>query len=202
MKLIMCILFVLIATKVSAQTKFEFVMDLVNQYQASSYKIYGDKLSFRIVDREDMPDWGCASSAPLNRCSLASGTNPEITINDEAMEKLNHDELIILACHELGHLFGKVRPNNDIKHPTYESEADYFGGACAMEFFINDYDRVMTSVESLLSKTYDHKLEFIEGLILDDYDGVQEDYANPYCRLLTFSQGAMGYKRPKCWYNP
>ena len=131
---------------------------------------------------------------------------PEMTFYEGIIKNLSSDSLVLVTCHELGHILGGVsfrslgvlRPR--IMDDSVEGEADYFAGKCLLLFFKDSQDAKnvgQAGYESIYKRKIDWRLA--ESQV---YSGVSTEYPSDSCRVLSMRRGVEGSERPKCWYNP
>jgi len=186
----------------SATTKMEIVRDIVNSYQSQMYDRYNVGIDLQFDENSDMLQ---ATAGP------DENNNPQIIFHGGALKKLELDEIVFVICHEIGHFLGRVHfKDTDFNPPidpplnyelSLEGEADYFGGKCSAKYF-NDPYKAIDAARRAYSKVIESRVEIGGRYIHEIFDGVNGQYPTSECRLQTATNGALGHKRPACWYNP
>jgi hypothetical protein len=118
---------------------------------------------------------------------------------------MNEDSLILLICHELGHLYGGFPFKDEYNHLSAEGQADYWATKECFPKVITE-----SNVERGLSAALILTAFFAEKRHLPlpteetpDLSVVTEtmlEHPSPQCRLDTFIAGALNHPRPACWY--
>lgn len=137
----------------------------------------------------------------------------------------------MVTCHETGHLLGKIsmRQSDDFIMKNFdfspESEADYWGGACILDF-VKEKDLRLSEIDnrcSALNSEEQEHCSYAIKLYLKAYsrlfkvnvnpeaareqkfekgNGIDFRYGSADCRALSSIQGIIKKERPTCWYNP
>lgn len=190
---------VLISAHATADTKIEIIRDLVDSYQTESYERYGVGIELRFFGGDTFQATG----------GMVATGKPEITFYGGILQRLDSEELVVVACHELGHILGRVplkistdaSDTPQIQLDSVEGEADYFAGSCAARYF-RDGDRAREAARTLFSGFARTRIEHWDSRFFDAFDGIDSRYPDNQCRLLSVTEGALGGKRPRCWFNP
>lgn len=126
------------------------------------------------------------------------------------------DSMVMVACHELGHILGKITMSSTgIEKPSnptigVEGEADYFAGSCTRKALCPpDEDLCEAAIDAgryTFEQMYGPKIiidpDKAQHVQYNKFNGVNPSYPDPSCRMLSFIYGVMGTERPRCWYNP
>ncbi len=114
-----------------------------------------------------------------------------------------------VTCHELGHILGDVplsaipnhRKTTFDPQDSVEGEADYFAGRCMRMLYKNiDEEEIIQAFAKVIEKLKGTKIDRSERL--PDFNGIDQEYPSPACRVLSFENGLKLLQRPRCWYNP
>jgi hypothetical protein len=142
------------------------------------------------------------------------GKNATVSFFRKLLTDMTADEVIIAACHELGHVLGGMPPHRigqgDERDPlSIEGEADYFAGRCAVQYYrdiegidtAGAQEKTFFAAVGLFEKLYEVRVN-AQKAQTDRYKGVNLGYPEPSCRALSVWSGAERVRRPACWYNP
>lgn len=184
----------------SQATEFETISDVIGMYQPEFRAKFGKEVAFKIERTQER-----------NAYASYQGPNggPLITITSAYLELFIDDEAINSICHEIGHFLGDMSFANVGGRFAIESESDYFGGQCGVRYFRTKkgyglskaQDITIHNARNARSKTMSARLDPNRARIVH-YQGIDTDYASGDCRVLSVVHGAMGWKRPSCWYGP
>jgi hypothetical protein len=171
---------------------------IVGRYQHDIAERYGVPADLRFTD----------SSA----VEISSGHDREgrlgITVHAGMLQALDSRTIVPVICHELGHILGSV-PMRVTGHSagyddedSVEGEADYFGGRCTSEEIGGKAASALIS--EVYEKLYEKRINpaEAESSRFENGNGIDWDYPAPECRVLSAIRGALGGKRPTCWYAP
>jgi hypothetical protein len=146
-------------------------------------------------------------------------------------EALTVEELVMVSCHETGHLLGEIslRQSDDYIQRNFdlspESEADYWGGGCVMTY-VKEKDLRLEPIDphcANVPEADQANCSYAIQLYLKGYEkifktpvnpdaaidlryergnGIDFHYGTPDCRALTAVHAVTSQPRPTCWYNP
>lgn len=187
-----------------AAERFEAVRLILDRYQPLALERLGTPVELRLSSTTDC------------RFIQAYGGHdtegrPHVTFFPGLLREFSSNAVLFTLCHELGHLFGQVTPQEagvvtkyDMRD-SLEGEADYFAGSCVLGALRDESLALEASREALqkfMGPTVDidparaMKKKYRKG------KGIDPEYPNPDCRLLTIENGIRDLPRPACWYNP
>jgi hypothetical protein len=180
--------------------KKELVQSIVGKFQTRVVQKWGQPIKLKFVTDNVLQ----ATSGFVKK------NKPEIEIYDGALA-LPEFPLATIVCHELGHILGDVPhsliekvagPDSDLR-VSVEGEADYFSGKCMRELYstTTTLEYLTDSFAYVLSEIDGHNVKPGENF-LRDFNGINNDYPEPACRLVSFEKGLNLEPRPKCWFNP
>lgn len=123
--------------------------------------------------------------------------------------EINQDALILIICHELGHLYGGDPLKNARDQISAEGQADYFASnKClrrALRIF-NDKDIekrslfAIRNVGKFLANNWGHPIPHQSTPDTSVTDETLLEHPTPQCRFDTLLAGLNHTPRPKCWY--
>lgn len=188
----------------ASSAKLGMLSDLVESYQDRIMQRYGERVRFELVPTTD-----------CRRISANSGHRQDgsfsISISPGAVDYFSADALVLVGCHELGHILGEVTPleagvtSRFDPRDSLEGEADYFAGSCARDS-LNAPERVLLAGMEVLrflhGQNYVFNLRKASKRVYRRLNGIDPEYPNPSCRLLSIQRGAENGARPSCWYHP
>jgi hypothetical protein len=181
----------------------QIVKNVVSLYQNESYGRYNARVDLNFVE-EDV----------LNAFAVWQGKNASVNFYKTLLEKLTQDEVIVVVCHELGHVLGdlteeKAGGESRGDPLSLEGEADWFAGRCAVGYY---QDIEGFSLEGAQEKTFQAAVDVFSKIYETEavaqraaskkFGGINLSYADPDCRALSVWAGAEGRPRPSCWYDP
>lgn len=178
-----------------ASNKIEVIRNVIDLYQTQMYTRYGAGIKLNYDRSSDM--------IQANAGEDKNG-NPIITIHEGLLVHFEVDEIAFVICHEIGHFLGHIyRKDKDPKkfEVTLEGESDYFAGACSAEYFNDPYKAIDVS-RTAFSKIAKKRIEVGERYPQEVFKGIYTDYPSFECRQQSVINGALGHRRPTCWYNP
>ena len=194
-------LFVLLAfvPSISQATEFESIKEIIGSYQQEFRAKFGKEVAFTIE-----------VTSERNAYASFAGPNgsPLITITSAYLDLFDDDEAINSICHEIGHFLGDMSFASVSGRFAIESESDYFGGKCGVKYFrrkgyslAKAQEITIHNARNSRSKVMSSRLDPNRARIVH-FPGIDTDYATGDCRVLSVVHGAMGWKRPSCWYGP
>jgi hypothetical protein len=185
----------------------EIVGNLVALYRGDGYLRYDQRIELNFIE-EDVVN----AFAGFDEKGTMS-----VNFFKKLLEDFSDDEVVIVVCHELGHLLGNLTSTEIARYPldrsrdplSVEGEADYFAGQCAVHYFmeIEGFDsngaaeKTFSAAVGAFSKLYEVDAAG-QNAQRAQFPGVNTDYPDPSCRTLSVWHGAEEKQRPKCWYNP
>ncbi len=182
-------------------SEIEVIKDLIGLYQPEIRKRYGKELYFEIQETETRNAWASITGGP-NR-------SPLLTITSAYLYMFVDDEVINTVCHELGHFLGNISFGSTKQGAAFESEADYFGGSCAVRYYREVRGFSLNKAQETAIHMAKNSRSHVKGYCIDPYEaramtynGINTMYSVPECRVLSVLHGIMGWKRPACWFNP
>lgn len=186
----------------STEEKVKTAKEIIGNYQVRAMSELGQLIELRLNETNDcrfIQAYGGHDKKGFAHVTLFPGLVREFSPN----------AVLFTLCHELGHLFGSVTPVDiGIATPydsrdSIEGEADYFAGSCILDY-LKDENLAFEAGREALQKFMGPATNMDpERARKKKYrHGVDYDYPNPDCRLLTIQNGVRGEPRPKCWYNP
>ena len=124
--------------------------------------------------------------------------------------ELNPDALILVICHELGHLYGGAPFKDSDKEISPEGQADYFATNICLEKALSAWDsrnvekRVISSILNVglfLANNRDISAPSRDTPDISEVDQTNMRHPSPQCRLDTYFAGLANLERPSCWYK-
>ena len=123
-------------------------------------------------------------------------------------KEIDADALMLIICHELGHLYGG-RP---FKHSTIspEGQADYFATKSCITEALESWseqnvskrvNKAMLNVGAFLARNWRLPAPKFETPSTKVVSKTYMDHPRPQCRLDTFLAGLEHRDRPPCWYK-
>jgi hypothetical protein len=119
------------------------------------------------------------------------------------------DDVVTVVCHELGHMLGSRSPGVTQAGFALEGESDYFAGKCAVRYYTTVRNMSLARAQQAAYLGAQQSFSSLYQIRIDankarshEYPGIAPKYPTPECRVLSVYHGAMGWSRPKCWYNP
>lgn len=125
-------------------------------------------------------------------------------------KEINIDALILIVCHELGHLYGGFPYKDQHNQTSPEGQADYFATKVCLKRALKRY-----SPENLDERV--HRAILNVGLFLannrdidppsqetpDEHQVLRTNmrHPSPQCRLDTYFAGLSHNPRPACWFK-
>jgi hypothetical protein len=182
--------------------ELDIIRDVLGLYDREAREAWGESIGLWIVDSDE-----------VNAFAVMRNERPTLKFMSALLSFYDGDEILMTACHELGHFLGDRTIDNGLSYYglAVEGEADYFSGACAVRYFreiegMSERSAIQRTAElarETKSKRSERRLdentardwEVAPGVIL-------ETHPEPECRVLTIIQGANGLDRPPCWYRP
>ena len=186
----------------TTEEKTSIVKEIVASYQSEALGRLGQMIELRLSDTTDcrfIQAYGGHDKSGI----------PHVTFFPGLVREFSSDAVLFTLCHELGHLFGSVNPQSmGIATPydprdSIEGEADYFAGSCILNY-LKDETLAFQAGKEALQKFMGPTIKMAPDKARKKKykHGIDFDYPNPDCRLLTILNGIKGEERPKCWYNP
>jgi hypothetical protein len=186
----------------SAQaTEVETVQEIIAIHQKDARALLGREVALKFFQTNEAPNAHASYMGPNN--------GPLITYYSTLLYLNQDDDVVTVVCHELGHLIGSRKPGMTPSGNALEGEADYFAGKCAVRYFTTMRGMSLSQAQqaafngarSSFSSLYKIRINADQARF-QEYPGINQTYASPQCRVLTVYHGAMGWNRPKCWFNP
>jgi len=187
---------------VSAQaTELEVVKDIIGIHQQDARRILGREIGLIIRQTNEAPNAHASFLGPNN--------GPLLTYYSSLLQLNEDDDVVTVVCHELGHFLGSRAYGQTQIGNAIESEADYFAGKCGVRYYQMKRGMSLSAAQQEISENARKSFENLYEVRIDPnqarhqvYPGINQIYSPPPCRVLTVIHGAMGWKRPACWYNP
>lgn len=182
-------------------TETEVVKDIIAIHQQDARRILGREIGLVIRQTNEEPNAHASYQGANN--------GPILTYYSSLLQLNEDDDVVAVVCHELGHFlgsraFGKTQIGNAI-----ESEADYFAGQCGVRYYRTVRGMSLSAAQQEISENARKSFEHLYEMRIDPnkarnqaYTGINQTYSDPSCRVLSVIHGAMGWARPRCWYNP
>jgi hypothetical protein len=182
-------------------TEVEIVKDIISMHQSYARAQLGRDISLKILETDEPPNANASFQGP-NRGPLITYYSSLLYLNQD-------DDVITVVCHELGHLIGSRAAGSAHGLFAIESESDYFAGQCAVRYYTSIRNYSLSQAQTAagdgaqksFSRLYKKRINPNEARF-QVYDGINQSYSSPPCRVLSVIHGAMDWNRPKCWYNP
>lgn len=188
-----------------ANLKYSTVQSIVETYQPLALERFSKEIDLQLSDTTDcryIQAYGGHDKEGL----------PYVKFFPGLLREFSPNAVLFTLCHELGHLFGSVTPKDaGLKKSEFnmqdslEGEADYFAGFCVLNQLKAEGLAIEAGKEAL-QKFYGSTVRLDSDLEREtEYKkkrGIDPEYPNPNCRLLTIERAVRGEPRPKCWYNP
>ncbi|OIQ20455.1 MAG: hypothetical protein BM556_00505 [Bacteriovorax sp. MedPE-SWde] len=123
--------------------------------------------------------------------------------------EIDEDALILIICHELGHLYGDRPFKRENDRVSVEGQADYFATrsclrrALSQRSEINLEERIEKSIHNVarfLANNWRVKIPQRSTPDLTVVDETNLEHPHPQCRLDTYIAGLEDGLRPVCWY--
>lgn len=189
-------------------SKIQAAKDLVARYQPQIQARFGEKAEL-VFEKTNDCKW-------IQAYASREEGKMFIRIYPGLINALDHDALTFAVCHELGHYLGSVTPietkvETKFDHrDSIEGEADYFGGACARSVLCAPEDklceRAVDAGRAALQAFQGSKTiidpDLAQHKKYKKYHGINPEYPDVHCRMLSIIYGVIGEERPSCWYNP
>lgn len=184
----------------------EIIHNVVGLQRGEGRIRYGTQIDVNII-KNDL----------VNASAIYDSGSISVNFFEGLLKSLTEDEVVIVVCHELGHLNGDLTlsaigftPASGLKNPlSVEGEADYFAGKCAVSYYMDieglpfegAQEKTFFAAINAFSKLYSYSAKG-QNASSRKFRGINDDYPEPDCRVLSVWNGAEGLARPKCWYNP
>ncbi len=186
----------------SAQaTETEIVKDIISIHQPDARKLLGREISLTIYETNEAPNAHASYLAPNN--------GPLLTYYSSLLLDQRDDDVVPVVCHELGHFLGSRAMGQTRSGNAIESESDYFAGKCAVRYYRMIRGMSMSEAQSATAAAAQNAFQNLYKIRIDpnkarnqQFQGINQTYSKPECRVLTMIHGAMEWSRPMCWYNP
>jgi hypothetical protein len=123
--------------------------------------------------------------------------------------ELDEDSLMLIICHELGHLYGGPPFSNESNEISLEGQSDYFATKSCLTKALKTYkDKnvevrtklAMQNVAKFLANNWSVPYPRFDTPDQTIVDEMIKTHPNPQCRLDTFVAGLELLERPYCWY--
>lgn len=167
--------------------------------------------SFEDIIREELP---LGHSLVINLEPLNPKVNAEIVRKEKEVsikvlggmlghERMSHETLMLLLCHEIGHLLGGPPLKSRNGWSSTEGQADYYSTlSCARKVIFDDNiffesALALTTIYADVSMSLPPRLD-----ICDERKVERTNYGYPsvQCRLDTLVAGWFEKPRPQCWF--
>jgi hypothetical protein len=182
-------------------TEVETVQEIIAIHQKDARALLGREIALKIYETNEAPNAHASYLGPNN--------GPMITYFSTLLYLNKDDDVVTVVCHELGHLLGSRKPGQTNAGNALEGEADYFAGKCAVRYFTTVRNMSLSRAQEAAYSGARQSFSSLYKIRIDanrartqEYPGINPTYATPECRVLSVYHGAMGWNRPKCWYNP
>jgi hypothetical protein len=177
----------------------EILSDTIGLYQGDAQKYFGNEFSLEITPRGEP-----------NAYARIDRSVPRITVTRSLLRELDGDEVLRSVCHEIGHFLGDTSFGGYSDGIAYEGEADYFGGKCMVRYYQEIRGLSARAAESAAIETLSNQIpKRARCRVSADTAressfkaGINDQYPDWDCRMLTTTNGALGLPRPECWFNP
>ncbi len=126
--------------------------------------------------------------------------------------EIDRDALVLIICHELGHLYGGAPLKNERDYIAAEGQADYFATNHCLKRSLKIFDpknidqralKAIDNVGKFLANNWGHSHPSQSTPDLSEVDETYMSYPTPQCRFDTLIAGLSKEDRPRCWYaNP
>jgi hypothetical protein len=124
--------------------------------------------------------------------------------------ELNVDALILIICHELGHLYGGAPYSNYDNKLSLEGQSDYFATNRCLEVALREWNQ--ENVEERIFMAMLDVGKFLannRGITHPEFntpdetivDETNRSHPSPQCRLDTYLAGHEARPRPNCWFK-
>ncbi len=182
-------------------TEVETVQEIIAIHQRDARAMLGRDIALKFHQTNEAPNAHASYMGPKN--------GPLITYYSTLLHLNKDDDVVTVVCHELGHILGNRSPGVTRAGFALEGEADYFAGKCAVRYYTSvrgmnlskAQEKAYTGAQQSFSSLYQMRINANEARF-QEFPGISQTYPKPACRVLTVYHGAMGWQRPKCWYNP
>jgi len=123
--------------------------------------------------------------------------------------ELNTDALMLIVCHEIGHLYGGAPYSNVSNGLSLEGQADYFATGVCLEKALKSFrdsnieeriNQAMLNVGKFLANNRSITHPQFDTPDLSIVDETLLTHPAPQCRLDTFLAGYEFTPRPSCWF--
>ncbi len=124
--------------------------------------------------------------------------------------ELDTDALILIICHELGHLYGGFPFSNESNKLSLEGQSDYFATKQCLTRALQSYDdrlveqrvyQAMLNVGKFLANNRGISHPEFKTPDQTEVEETLRTHPEPQCRLDTFLSGLEDRPRPKCWFS-
>lgn len=189
------------STTAASANEVEIVKDIIGLHQQDARRILGSEIALYILETNDEPNASASYTGPNN--------GPLLTYYSSLLHLQRDDDVVTVVCHELGHFLGSRAPGKTRIGNAIESEADYFAGKCSVRYYTSvrgmslgaAQEATANGAKLSFERLYQQRINPNQARS-QQYMGINPSYSEPDCRVLTVIHGAMGWKRPTCWYNP
>lgn len=125
-------------------------------------------------------------------------------------KEIDRDALILIICHEIGHLYGGEPLKNKRDQIAAEGQADYFAtNSClkrglsllSVENLDKRAEKAIYSVGKFLANNWGHTHPSETTPDNSSVERTNLSYPTPQCRFDTYLLGLRNEQRPSCWYK-
>ncbi|OUR96726.1 hypothetical protein A9Q84_10315 [Halobacteriovorax marinus] len=124
--------------------------------------------------------------------------------------ELDRDALILIICHEIGHLYGGTPYSNLANKLSLEGQADYFATQTCLPHALLSYknenlekriDQAMLNVGKFLANNRRINHPSFDTPDTTQVEQMLRTHPEPQCRLDTYVAGLYSLGRPACWFR-
>jgi len=203
MKVLATLMFIFSVTAF-AQNEMEVAYDVISMYQPEVRQKYGKEIHLSIDQTDKKPN----SFVSENFNSI------EIEVRSTSLEAFSDKVVAATICHEVGHVLGVKYKSEEYYLSggvgfAVEGEADYFSGKCLMRYLteklnLSTYEAQDQALElaKLRFSVYAKGRINYQKAATRSCQGIDMDYPDYDCRVLTVARAIRDEARPSCWYNP
>lgn len=125
--------------------------------------------------------------------------------------EIDEDALMLIICHEIGHLYGGTPYKHEYSKISVEGQADYFSTKFCLPQALKSWadedveERVLKAilnVGNFLANNWQVPLPRFDTPDSRVVDETNLKHPHPQCRLDTYVAGLESLQRPRCWFCP